>query len=133
MTKPKILIVDDDEGIRSQLKWGIEGYDVITADSRLNAMEQLTIHQPSIVTLDLGIPPDADGTSEGFAILKEILTKAPDTKVIIVSASEDAGNAERAKNNGAFDYYPKPVDIPQLQGVINRAYADIQVVSHKKP
>jgi len=132
MTNPKILIVDDDVGIRSQLKWGIEGYDIVTADSRLNAMEQINIHHPLIVTLDLGLPPDADGTTEGFATLKEILQKAPATKVVMVSASEDAGNAERAKSYGAFDYYSKPVDMAQLLRTINRAYAEIQDVFHKK-
>ena len=126
MSKPKILIVDDDEGIRSQLKWGIEGYDIVTADSRLSAIEQLNIHQPLVVTLDLGLPPDADGTTEGFAALKEILQIAPATKVVIVSASEDVGNAERARSSGAFDYYPKPVDISQLMLIIDRAHADIQ-------
>jgi len=126
MSNPKLLIVDDDEGIRSQLKWGLEGYDVITADSRLSAIEQMNIHHPLIVTLDLGLPPDADGTTEGFATLKEILQNAPTTKVVMVSASEDVGNVERAKSYGAFDYYPKPIDMEQLQRIINKAYSEIQ-------
>ncbi|MFK5951107.1 MAG: response regulator [Methylococcales bacterium] len=126
MNNPKILIVDDDEGMRTQLKWGLEGYEVITADSRLHAIEQFELHHPPVVTLDLGLPPDADGTSEGFATLKEILQKAPDTKVVIVSGSEELGSAEKARSNGAFEYYPKPVELDRLQQVIELAYAEYQ-------
>ncbi|MFK5985334.1 MAG: response regulator [Pseudomonadota bacterium] len=126
MANPKILIVDDDEGMRTQLKWGLDGYEVITADSRLHAIEQFDLHHPPIVTLDLGLPPDADGTSEGFATLKAILQKAPETKVVIVSGSEDFGCAEMARSNGAFEYYPKPIELDRLQQVIEQAYADYQ-------
>jgi len=126
MTNPKILIIDDDEGMRTQLKWGLEGYDVITANSRSNAIEQFEIHHPPLVTLDLGLPPDAEGISEGFAILDEILKRAPDTKVVVVSGATNAGNAEKARTNGAFEYYPKPVEIGHLQQLIERAYADYQ-------
>lgn len=122
MVNPKILIVDDDQGIRTQLKWGLEGYDVITADSRLSAIEQFNIYHPVLVTLDLGLPPDAEGTAEGFATLKTILQEAPDTKVIIVSGSEDADNEEKAKSGGAFEFYPKPIDIEELNEIIMRAY-----------
>lgn len=124
MSIPKILIVDDDEGIRTQLKWGLDGYDVITADSRLHAIELFDLHRPPLVTLDLGLPPDAEGTTEGFATLKAILKKAPGTKVVIVSGSEDFGNAEIARNCGAYEYYPKPVELGRLQQVIEHAYAD---------
>lgn len=131
MSNPKILIVDDDEGIRTQLKWGLEGYDVITADTRLHAIEQFDLHHPPLVTLDLGLPPDAEGTTEGFAILKAILKKAPETKIVIVSGSEDLGSAEMARNNGAFEYYPKPVELDRLQQVIKLAYDDYQSESNK--
>jgi len=124
MSNPKILIVDDDEGIRTQLKWGLEDYEVITAASRLHAMELFDLHHPPLVTLDLGLPPDAEGTSEGFATLKAIMQKAPETKVVIVSGSEDFGNAEMARNNGAFEFYPKPVELDRLQKVIKLAYTD---------
>lgn len=126
MTNPKILVVDDDEGMRTQLKWGLEGYDVITADSRLHAIEQFDLYHPSLVTLDLGLPPDAEGTTEGFATLKYILQKAPDTKIIIVSGSESMGNAEKARSSGAFDYYPKPVALDRLQQAIEQAYGAYQ-------
>ena len=131
MANPKILIVDDDKGIRTQLKWGLDGFDVITADSRANALEQFRLHHPPLVTLDLGLPPDAEGTTEGFATLQEILKKAPETKVVIVSGSEDAGNSEKAKSQGAFDYYPKPLEIESLQRLIRKALADYQMTPQK--
>ncbi len=118
----KLLIVDDDPGIRNQLKWGFEGFDIVTAENRENALQQLSRHHPAVVTLDLGMPPDAEGCKEGFATLKQILEKAPETKVIIVSASEDSSNAKRAVDSGAFEYFPKPVDIEQLTTIIERAY-----------
>jgi len=126
MPNPKILIVDDDKGIRTQLKWGLNGYDVITADSRANALEQFTLHHPPLVTLDLGLPPDEEGTTEGFATLKEILKTAPQTKVVIVSGSKVINNAEIAKSYGAFEYYSKPLDISRLQKIINSAFKNYQ-------
>ena len=118
----KLLIVDDDPGIRNQLKWGVEGFDIVTAENRESALQQLSRHHPAVVTLDLGMPPDADGSQEGFATLKQILSEAPGTKVIIVSASEDPDNAQKAVDSGAFEYFPKPVDIEQLSTIIERAY-----------
>jgi len=126
MGKPKLLIVDDDQGIRSQLQWGIEGFDIATADSRENAIKQLELHQPHVVTLDLGLPPDVDGTSEGFAILDALLTRQPDLKVIVVSASDKTVNSVKALESGAFEFYPKPVDISSLQEVLDRALAAIE-------
>lgn len=125
MDKPKLLIVDDDQGIRSQLQWGIEGFDIATADSRENAIKQLEAHKPIVVTLDLGLPPDVDGTSEGFAILDALLTRQPDLKVIVVSASDKTVNSAKALQHGAFEFYPKPVDISSLQEVLDRALAAI--------
>lgn len=126
MSNPKILIVDDDKGIRTQLKWGLVDFDVITADSRVNALEQFNLHHPPLVTLDLGLPPDEEGTTEGFAILEEILKKAPETKVVIVSGSNVFENAEKAKNYGAFEYYPKPLEMDGLQKLIKQAYEDFK-------
>ena len=121
MVNPKLLIVDDDEGIRTQLKWGIEGFDIITADSRQNAIKQFDLHKPDYVTLDLGLPPDIEGTSEGFAILKEILSKNASVRVVVVSGSDSVTNSVKALECGAYDFYPKPVDITSLQAILNRA------------
>ncbi len=126
MDKPKLLIVDDDQGIRSQLQWGIEGFDIATADSCENAIKQLEAHQPHVVTLDLGLPPDVDGTSEGFAILDALLSRQPNLKIVVVSASDKAINSAKALAHGAFEFYPKPVDIHSLQEVLKRALASIE-------
>jgi two-component system, NtrC family, response regulator len=131
MSNPKILIVDDDKGIRTQLKWGLEGYDIITADSRPHALEQFNLHQPPLVTLDLGLPPDIEGTTEGFAILKAILKQAPETKVVIVSGSDALDSEKIAKNNGAFEFHSKPVSLDRLQQVIKDAYADYKTALSK--
>ena len=123
MSKPKLLIVDDDEGIRTQLKWGIEGFDIITADSRQKAIEQFEVHHPKFVTLDLGLPPDVEGTSEGFSILAAILERDPKTTVIIVSASEKEVNSVKAIEQGAFEFYAKPIQIENIQKILDRAYS----------
>lgn len=122
MDNPKLLIVDDDQGIRTQLKWGIEGFDIITANSRQKAIEKFEEYHPTVVTLDLGLPPDAEGTSEGFAILDAILQRGPDTKVVVVSGSDEDVNSQKAKTNGAFDFYAKPIELEGLQQLVNRAY-----------
>jgi len=128
MSKPKLLIVDDDEGIRTQLKWGIEGFDIITADSRQKAIEQFEEHHPQLVTLDLGLPPDVEGTSEGFSILSAILERDPMTMVIVVSASEKTVNSIKAVAQGAFEFYAKPIDIKSLQKILDKAYSSLKLV-----
>jgi len=126
MSNPKLLIVDDDPGIRTQLKWGLDAYDVITADSREMAIEQFELHLPSIVTLDLGLPPDTEGTTEGYAILKSILQRAPETKVVVVSGSDQEINSELAIANGAFDFYAKPIDLDCIKTILEKAYIESQ-------
>jgi len=126
MTKTKILVVDDDEGMRNQLTWGFDDYDVITADSRLRAIEQFNIHKPPLVTLDLGMPPDVDGITEGLAALKEILEKAPKTKVVVISGSELSDSADMAIKVGAFECCSKPVELEHLQQLMRKAYIDYQ-------
>ena len=125
MSKPLLLIVDDDEGIRTQLKWGLEGFDIITADSRQNAVEQFEKYHPQFVTLDLGLPPDVEGTSEGFSILAAILERDSTTTVIVVSASDKAVNSVKAVEQGAFEFYAKPIEIEALQQVLDRAVSSI--------
>ena len=119
---PKLLIVDDDPGIRSQLKWGFDQFDVVTAEDREDALAQFGKYHPAVVTLDLGLPPDAEGSREGFATLQQILEQEPDTKVIIVSGSEEKGSAKKAVDFGAFDYFSKPVDLDRLGKIVERAY-----------
>jgi two-component system NtrC family response regulator len=69
-TRPKLLVVEDDLGLQRQLRWAYEDYEVIAAADRASAIEALRLHEPDVVTLDLGLPPDPDGTSEGFAAMR---------------------------------------------------------------
>jgi len=120
--KPKkLLIVEDDPGLQGQLRWSFEGFEIEVAADRNAALAQLRRFEPSVVTLDLGLPPDPGGTSEGFATLEEILALAPDTKVIVVTGHNDRNNAVRAIGLGAYDFYEKPIDPDLLNLVLERA------------
>jgi len=83
--RPVLLIVEDDLGLQRQLRWAYEGYEIVVASDRATAIEAIRAHEPAVVTLDLGLPPDPDGVAEGFATLRGILALKPDTKVIIAS------------------------------------------------
>jgi two-component system NtrC family response regulator len=123
MPQPKVLlVVEDDEGLQRQLKWSYDGYQVICAGDRASAMEALRAHEPAVVTLDLGLPPDPDGTGEGFATLAEILRLKPDTKVIVATGHGARESATRAVAMGAYDFYKKPVDIDELGFIVARAF-----------
>jgi two-component system NtrC family response regulator len=119
---PVLLVVEDDEGLQRQLKWAYEGYRVVSAVDRPAAIEALRAHEPPVVTLDLGLPPDADGTTEGFATLEEILKLKPDTKVIVATGHGAHESALRAIAMGAYDFYKKPVDIDELGMIVARAF-----------
>ncbi|APE28600.1 PEP-CTERM-box response regulator transcription factor [Aurantiacibacter gangjinensis] len=119
--KPKLLIVEDDEGLQAQLKWAYEDFDVIIAGDRASAIAALRAEAPPVVTLDLGLPPDPDGTTEGFAVLDEIMELKPDTKVIVASGHGARESALNAIEHGAYDFYQKPVDIEQLGLIVRRA------------
>lgn len=118
----KLLVVEDDEGLQRQLRWSYEDYEVIVAGDRAAAMDAMRTYAPAVVTLDLGLPPDPDGVSEGFATLTEILRLAPATKVIVASGHGARESAIRAIAGGAFDFYAKPVDIDELGLIVRRAY-----------
>ena len=114
VSKKHLLIVEDDPGLQAQLRWSFEDYEVLVAGERENALAQLRRHEPAVITLDLGLPPDADGASEGFATLEQILALAPDTKVIVVTGNNDRENAVRAIGLGAYDFCQKPIDPEML-------------------
>jgi two-component system, NtrC family, response regulator len=118
----KLLIVEDDPGLQRQLRWAYDGYEVIVAGDRAGAIEALRAHEPAVVTLDLGLPPDPDGTTEGFATLAEILALKPDTKVIVASGHGARESARTAIRDGAWDFYSKPIDIDQLGLIVARAF-----------
>ncbi|MRX06427.1 PEP-CTERM-box response regulator transcription factor [Pseudoduganella sp. FT25W] len=122
MGKNKLLVVEDDAGLQKQLRWSLDAYDVVAADDRETALAQLRRHQPAVVTMDLGLPPDPDGASEGLALLSHILDAAPDTKVIILSGNQERAYALKAIAMGAYDFHQKPLDADTLSLVIARAF-----------
>ena len=120
--KPKLLIVEDDEGLQRQLRWAYDDYEVLVASDANAAVDLLRAAEPAVVTLDLGLPPDPAGVSEGFAALDNILRLKPDTKVIVASGHGARESALRAIASGAYDFYQKPVDIDQLGLIVRRAF-----------
>jgi two-component system NtrC family response regulator len=119
---PVLLVVEDDEGLQRQLKWAYDGYQVVAAEDRQSAIEALRAYEPAVVTLDLGLPPDPDGTAEGFATLSEMLSLKPDTKVIVASGHGEHESALRAIALGAYDFYRKPINIDELGLIVSRAF-----------
>jgi two-component system NtrC family response regulator len=119
---PVLLVVEDDEGLQRQLKWAYDGYQVVAAHNRAEAIEALRLHEPAVVTLDLGLPPDPDGTSEGFATLTEMRSLKPDTKIIVASGHGARESALKAIALGAYDFYRKPIDIDELGLIVARAF-----------
>jgi two-component system NtrC family response regulator len=120
--KPKLLIVEDDEGLQRQLRWAYDDYEVLVASDRGAAVDMIRAAEPAVVTLDLGLPPDPDGVTEGFAALESILALKPQTKVIVATGHGAHESALRAVASGAYDYYQKPIDIDQLGLIVRRAF-----------
>ncbi|MCW9024172.1 MAG: PEP-CTERM-box response regulator transcription factor [Gammaproteobacteria bacterium] len=121
-SEKRLLIVEDDLGLQKQLRWHFEDYEVEVASDRLAALDVVKKNPPAVVSLDLGLPPDPDGSTEGLSCLEEILAISPSSKVIIVSGNETRENAVKAISSGAYDFYQKPVDPDVLGHIINRAY-----------
>lgn len=119
---PKLLIVEDDAGLQRQLRWAYDGYEIFTASTREEAIALVRAEEPPVVTLDLGLPPDPDGTAEGFATLETILKLRPDTKVIVASGHGARESMLRAIEMGAWDFYQKPIDIDALGLIVARAF-----------
>ena len=126
-SKPKLLIVEDDEGLQAQLKWAYDDFDVVIAGNRDAALAALRSEEPAVVTLDLGLPPDPDGTTEGFAVLDAIMAMKPDTKVVVASGHGARESALQAIERGAYDFYQKPVDIEELGLIVGRAFKLSQI------
>jgi two-component system, NtrC family, response regulator len=132
-TKRKLLIVEDDQGLQRQLKWSYEDFEVFCASNRSEAIALIRSEEPDVVTLDLGLPPDPDGTTEGFATLDEMLRLKPDTKIIVASGHNAKESALQAIAAGAWDFYQKPVDIDELHLIVKRAFhvRDLEMANQK--
>ncbi len=131
-SKPKLLIVEDDEGLQAQLKWAYDDFDVVIAGNRDAALAALRAEEPAVVTLDLGLPPDPDGVSEGFAVLNAIMAVKPDTKIVVASGHGARESALKAIELGAYDFYQKPVDIEALGLIVGRAYKLHQIETENR-
>lgn len=119
----KLLIVDDSPEICKQLKWGLgKQYEILLAEDVSEALRLFRQHLPVVVTLDLGLPPDADGASEGLRCLELMLAQRPETKVVVLSGNEDRANALKAVEAGAYDFYHKPIDLAELKIILERAF-----------
>src|SRR5882724_3663928 len=120
---PKLLIVDDDEEIRTQMKWAVaRDYDVFLAEDRTSALRCFDNHRPTVVLLDLGLPPHPGAPDEGFAALVEILAQNRATKIIIISGQGEKKNALQAVGAGAYDFLTKPVELEELKIILKRAF-----------
>lgn len=120
--KKHLLVVEDDKGLQSQLRWAFDDFEVTLTGDRTEAINQLRRIQPGVVLLDLGLPPDPGGVTEGLATLSEILTLTPETKVIIVTGDNDRANAVKAIAMGAYDFHQKPADPEIIALLVARAY-----------
>lgn len=121
--KRKLLVIEDDPGLQGQLRWCFDDdVEVQLAGDRESALTQLRRHEPQVVTLDLGLPPDPGGVTEGMETLQQILALAPDTKIIVITGQEDRSHAVRAIGLGAYDFYQKPVEPEILKLVVDRAF-----------
>jgi two-component system, NtrC family, response regulator len=121
-TRKPLLVVEDDPALLKQMKWSFDGYEVAVATDRASAIAQLRRFEPAVVTMDLGLPPQPDDPDEGFRTLEEILTVAPDTKVIVLTGQNERANALKAVELGAYDFYAKPFEPDLLTLVIERAF-----------
>ena len=119
---PRVLLVEDDVGLQKQIKWSLDDYEIVIAGDRESALAHLRRFEPAVVLLDLGLPPDPDGATEGLATLQQILQLSPATKIIVVTGNQDRVNAIKAIGLGAFDFYHKPFEEQILKLVIDRAF-----------
>ena len=121
MSKPKILIVDDEESIRTQMRWALDNdYDVLQASNRAEALSTMALEEPAVVLLDLGLPPHTDSSVEGFAALSEMRTRWPVSRVIVITGNDEHDTALDAVSRGAHDFFAKPVEIADLEVILRR-------------
>src|SRR4030095_12543448 len=121
-TRKPLLIVEDDPALQKQMRWAFDKYETVVASDRETAIAHLRRYEPSVVTMDLGLPPHPDDPTEGLQLLDEIHALAPDTKVIVLTGQNDQQNALRAIAMGAHDFCTKPFEPDLLAWTIDRAF-----------
>ena len=123
-TKRKpLLIVEDDPALQKQMRWAFDRNETLVAGDSESAINQIRRYEPAVVTMDLGLPPQPDDPTEGFALLQRILALAPHTKVIVLTGQNDRANALKAIRLGAYDFYAKPFEPELLSHTIDRAFS----------
>ncbi len=127
-----LLIVEDDLALQKQIKWSLDRFDSATAHDRESALLQLRKSTPAVVTMDLGLPPDADSVSEGFRLLEQIMALDPDIKVIVLTGQNDQANALRAVAMGAYDFFAKPFEPELLNLTVERAFRMFELQSENR-
>ncbi len=121
--KPQILIVDDDEDIRSQLRWALSAdFDVTESEDRPSAMKAFAEKKPEVVLVDLGLPPHPGTAQEGLALIGDLISSDSATRVVVISGQGEKENALRAVGEGAYDFFCKPVNVEELKTIIGRAF-----------
>lgn len=128
-----LLIVEDDLALQKQIKWSLDRFESVTANDRESALVQVRRHNPAVITMDLGLPPDPDSVSEGFRLLEQILAADPDAKVIVLTGQNDRANALRAVAMGAYDFFAKPFEPELLNLTVERAFrlAELQAENRR--
>ncbi|MDP3086370.1 MAG: PEP-CTERM-box response regulator transcription factor [Rubrivivax sp.] len=127
-----LLIVEDDLALQKQIKWALDGFESVTASDRESAIAQFRRHQPAVVTMDLGLPPDPDSVTEGFKLLEQMLDLDSGVKVIVLTGQNDQAHALRAVALGAYDFLAKPFDPDILTLTIERAYRMAELQAENK-
>lgn len=117
-----LMIVEDDLALQKQIKWSLDRFESVTASDRESALLQMRKSLPAVITMDLGLPPDADGVSEGFRLLEQVMAFDPDIKVIVLTGQNDQANALRAVAMGAYDFFAKPFEPELLNLTVERAF-----------
>ena len=120
--KPALLIIEDDKGLQSQLRWHFDQYDVTVAGTREEAIAAVRLTEPAVILQDLGLPPDDEGVEEGFHCIREISSLRPEAKIIVMTGNADYENAVRVVAMGAYDFYQKPVNAETLDLILQRAF-----------
>ncbi|MGA8787048.1 MAG: sigma 54-interacting transcriptional regulator, partial [Polaromonas sp.] len=127
-----LLIVEDDLALQKQIKWSLDRFESVTAHDRESALLQLRRSRPAVVTMDLGLPPDADSVSEGFRLLEQMMVVDPDIKVIVLTGQNDQANALRAVAMGAYDFFAKPFEPELLNLTVERAFRLFELQSENR-
>ena len=117
-----LLIVEDDLGLQTQLKWHFADYNVVIATNQKEAISAIRLHEPKVMIQDLGLPRDEDGVTEGFELLQQALHLRPHMKIIVMTGNEGNEHAMKAVKLGSYDFYAKPVDADTLDLIVQRAF-----------